>query len=127
MNNGLNDNLKNEFNIIAVQGPLVEFVKWELNKYWLAGFIEAEGCFSVYKLHKDKDYLIASFDVSQINGEVLLSAIPEYLSFTTAIHIDKTNCSKLKVTSVRSKENIIRFLQSAPVKLLGNKRLQYLL
>ena len=93
----------------------------------LVGFIEVEGCFSVYKLHKDKDYLIASFDVSQSNGELLLYAICEYLSFTTAIHIDKTNCSKLKVTSVRSNENIIKFLQSAPVKLLGNKRLQYLL
>jgi hypothetical protein len=32
MNNGLNENLKNEFNIIAVQRPLVELVKWELNK-----------------------------------------------------------------------------------------------
>ena len=94
---------------------------------WLVGYIEAEGCFSVYKLQKDKDYLVASFDVSQRNGEVLLSAIREYLSFTTAIHIDETNCSKLKVTSVRSNENIIKFLQSASVKLLGNKRLQYIL
>jgi ubiquinol-cytochrome c reductase cytochrome b subunit len=35
----------------------------------LVGFIEAEGCFSVYKLHEDKDYLVASFDVSQRDGE----------------------------------------------------------
>ena len=71
--------------------------------------------------------MVASFDIAQKNGDILISAIREYLSFTTAIHIDKTNCSKLKVTSVRSNENIIKFLQSAPVKLLGNKRLQYLL
>jgi len=94
---------------------------------WLVGFIEAEGCFSIYKLQKDKDYLVASFDIAQTNGEVLISAIREYLSFTNAIHIDKTNCSKLKVTGVRSIENIITFLQKAPVKLLGNKKLQYLL
>jgi len=31
---------------------------------WLVGFIEAEGCFSIYKLNKDKDYLIASFDIA---------------------------------------------------------------
>lgn len=94
---------------------------------WLVGFIEAEGCFSIYKLQKDKDYLVASFDIAQTNGEVLISAIREYLSFTNAIHIDKTNCSKLKVTGVRSIENVINFLQKAPVKLLGNKKLQYLL
>lgn len=94
---------------------------------WLVGFIEAEGCFSVYKLNKDNDYLVASFDIAQKDGDVLISAIREYLSFTTSIDLDKTNCSKLKVTNVRSIENIIKFLQNAPVKLLGNKKLQYLL
>ena len=94
---------------------------------WLVGFIEAEGCFSTYKLYKDKDYLVASFDIAQRDGEILISAIREYLSFTNAIHIDKTNCSKIKVTGIKSIENIINFLQKAPVKLLGNKKLQYLL
>jgi ubiquinol-cytochrome c reductase cytochrome b subunit len=41
--------------------------------------------------------------------------------------VDKNNCSKLKGSSVRSVENIIKFLQSAPVQLKGYKRLQYLL
>jgi len=94
---------------------------------WLVGFIEAEGYFSTYKLYKDKDYFVASFDIAQKDGEILISAIREYLSFTNAIQIDKTNCSKLKVTGVRSIENVISFLQKAPVKLLGNKKLQYLL
>jgi len=94
---------------------------------WLVGFIEAEGCFSVYKLSKDKDYLVASFDVAQKDGEILISAIRHYLSFTNAIYIDKTNCSNLKVTGVRSIENVLKFLHYAPVQLLGNKRLQYLL
>lgn len=94
---------------------------------WLVGFIEAEGCFSVYKLQKEKDYLVASFDIAQRDGDILISAIREYLSFTVAIYLDKTNCSKLKVTGVRSIENVIKFLQKAPVKLLGNKKLQFLL
>jgi hypothetical protein len=94
---------------------------------WLVGFIEAEGCFSIYKLNKDKDYLIASFDLAQKDADILISAIRKYLSFTTAIYLDNTNCSKLKVTSVRSIENVIKFLQNAPVKLLGNKKLKYLL
>lgn len=94
---------------------------------WLVGFIEAESCFSIYKLHKDKDYLVASFDIAQTDGQILISAICECLFFTNTIYIDKTNCSKLKVTGVRSIENVINFLQKAPVKLLGNKKLQYLL
>jgi hypothetical protein len=94
---------------------------------WLVGFIEAEGCFSTYKLNKDDDYLIASFDIAQKDGDILISAIHKYLSFTTKIYLDKTNCSKLKVTGLRSIENVIKFLQYAPVKLLGNKKLQYLL
>lgn len=94
---------------------------------WLVGFIEAEGCFSVYKLGKDNDYFIASFDVSQINGNILISAIRKYLSLTPNIYIDKTNNSRLKVTGVRSIENVIKFIDKAPVKLLGYKKLQYLL
>ena len=71
--------------------------------------------------------MVASFDISQTNGEILISAIRKYLSFTTKIYLDKTNSFKLKVTSIRSIENIIKFLHKAPVKLLGNKKLQYLL
>jgi len=94
---------------------------------WLVGFIEAEGCFSVYKLKKDSEYLVASFDISQTRGVILISAIRKYLSFTTTIYIDKTNNSKLKVTGVRSIENVIKFFRKAPVKLMGYKKLQYLL
>ena len=94
---------------------------------WLVGFIEAEGCFSIYGLKEKCNYLVASFDIAQTDGHILISAICKYLSFTTAVHLDKTNCSKLKVSGVRSVKNLINFLDSAPVKLMGNKKLQYLL
>lgn len=94
---------------------------------WLIGFIEAEGCFSIYNISKDRDYLMASFDISQTNGEIIISAIRKFLSFTNTVYIDKTNCSKLKVSSVRAIENVVKFIDKAPVKLLGYKRLQYLL
>ena len=85
------------------------------------------GCFSIYKLKED--YLVASFYISQTGGEIIILAIREYLSFTTSVYLDKTNCFKLKVTSVRSIENIIKFLNKAPllIKLLGYKKLEYLL
>lgn len=91
---------------------------------WLVGFVEAEGCFSLYK---QAGYPIASFDISQTNGEVLIKAIRKYLSFASAVNKDKTSNYRLKGASVRSIENVIKFIQKAPVKLLGNKRLQYLL
>lgn len=94
---------------------------------WLVGFIEAKGCFSVYKLNKDKDYIVGSFDIAQTNAHTVISAISRYLSFTTAIYLDNTGSYKLKVTSVRSIENVIKFLRTAPVKLMGNKKLQYIL
>lgn len=91
---------------------------------WLVGFIEAEGCFSVYKQREDS--FVASFDISQTRGDIIISAIRIYLSFTTTIYLDKTNCYKLKVTSARSIENVIKFLDKASLNLLGNKKLQYL-
>jgi hypothetical protein len=94
---------------------------------WLVGFIEAEACFSVYKLKKPEDYEVASFDISQTDGEILILAIRKYLSLNPKVYKDKTNNFKLKVSSVRSLENIIKFLNKAPVKLLGNKKLQYIL
>ena len=92
---------------------------------WLVGFIEAEGCFSIYK-EKGK-HATASFDISQTDSETEIEAIKEYLSISNAIYKDKTNNYRLKVSSIRSIENVIKFLGKAPVKLLGNKRLQYIL
>ena len=93
---------------------------------WLVGLIEAEGCFSIYKPLKDNS-MVASFDISQTNGENIIQAISKYLSLTQKISRDKTNSFKIKVSSVRSIENIINFIQRAPVKLIGYKKLQYFL
>jgi len=95
-------------------------------KAWLIGFIEAEGCFSLYKPSQLKTK-VASFDVSQTNGSILINAIKKELSFRPNAHRDKTNNFKLKVTSVRDIENIIKYMHKAPIKLMGHKKLQFLL
>ncbi|MGH2152786.1 hypothetical protein, partial [Enterococcus faecalis] len=45
----------------------------------------------IYKLNKDEDYLVASFDIAQTDAEILMSAIRKYLTYTTTIYKDKTN------------------------------------
>jgi len=80
----------------------------------------------VYNLSTD-GYKVASFDISQTKGYILISAIKKYMSLGTSIYIDNTNNARLKVSSVRCIENIIKFIHNAPVKLIGHKRLQYLL
>ena len=92
---------------------------------WLSGFIEAEGRFSFYKLKNE--YLVASFDIVQEQKEILY-VINKYLSFNNNnIYKDETNNFKLEISEVKFVDNLINFLHKAPVKLLGNKKLQYLL
>jgi hypothetical protein len=41
------------------------------------------------------------------------------------LQVDKTNNYRLKVSSVRAVENVIKFISRAPIKLQGYKKLQY--
>jgi hypothetical protein len=93
---------------------------------WLIGFIEAEGSFNVYKPNKENS-LVASFDLAQTNESITIEAIRKHLSFTSKVNIDNKNCYKLKVSSVRAIENIIKFMDKAPIKLMGHKKIQYIL
>ncbi len=95
---------------------------------WFIGFIEAEGCFSIYKskMNDDNSY-VGSFDIAQTNSFEIIQAIKSCLKFSANIYKDKTNCFKLKTTSVRDIENVIKFLKNNPIRLLGNKKLQYIL
>ena len=103
---------------------------------WLIGFIEAEACFSIYpskindhrSLHsKKKNSYVGSFDIAQTNSFEIIQSIKQYLNISGNIYQDKTNCYKLKTTSIRNIDNVIKFLKNNPIRLLGNKRLQFIL
>jgi ubiquinol-cytochrome c reductase cytochrome b subunit len=95
---------------------------------WLIGFIEAEGCFSIYKSKlNDKNSYVGSFDIAQTNSSEIIQAIKSYLNISVSIYKDDTNCFKLKTTSIRNIENIIKFLKNNPLRFLGYKKLQYIL
>lgn len=103
---------------------LTDYFKW-----WLIGFIEAEGCFSIYKprIFNPGNNYIASFEISQSNSYEIIEAIRQYLKITSKVVKNKDNNYRIKTTSIRGIENIILFLKNNPIKLIGYKRLQYIL
>ena len=93
---------------------------------WLIGFIEAESCFNIYKPAKSSS-LIASFEITQTDGKIIILAIKNLLSLVPNVVVDNTNNYRIKVSSIRGIENIIKFMSKAPIKLLGYKKLQYII
>lgn len=95
---------------------------------WLIGFIEAEGCFSVYNSSSIKENVIASFSISQIDSLEIIEAIRIFLKLKSNIHINSiSNSVEIKTESKRGIENVVKYLGQNRVKLLGHKRLQFLL
>lgn len=93
---------------------------------WLVGFINGEGCFSVY-MPKKKINADCSFSIRQnLDGFLLLSAIKERLKLKASVLFESTGCYHLKTTSVSGCDNTLQFFNTAPVKLKGHKRIQYI-
>jgi hypothetical protein len=93
---------------------------------WLIGFIEAESSFCIYKPVSTMSY-IASFEISQTDGNIIISAIRDFLGLVPKVTVDKTNNSRIKVSSIRGIDSVIKFMNNAPIKLLGYKKLQYII
>lgn len=91
---------------------------------WLIGFIEAEGCFSIYESNNNT---VASFEISQTNEYNIIEAIRIYFKITSNVYIDKTNSCRIKTTSYKSLQNILNILNKTPIKFQGNKKIQYLI
>jgi LAGLIDADG endonuclease len=91
---------------------------------WLIGFIEAESSFNIYKPIKSSSF-IASFEITQTDGKIIILAIKNLLGLVPNVIVNKTNNYRIKVSSVRGIESVIKFMNKAPIKLLGYKKLQY--
>ena len=90
---------------------------------WFVGFIEAEGCFTSYV--DKKLYQTVSFEISQTNALEIILAIKKRLNIKPNPYLYNSNY-KLKITSTRGVQNVLKFLKQTPAKLKGNKRSQYL-
>lgn len=105
---------------------LLELLQRPYFDSWLVGFINGEGCFSIYQSKKEKG-LVCSFDIAQkLGGFLLLTAIQHRMHLKTTIYKDITDCYKLKVSSVFNCNQVLKFLCSQPLKLKGYKRIQYI-
>lgn len=70
---------------------------------------------------------VISFSISQTNAYEVIEAIRIYLSITSNVNTDSTNNSEIKTESKRGIENVVKYLGQNRVKLLGYKRLQFIL
>ena len=95
---------------------------------WLVGFIEAEGCFCIFKRSNPKNpYNIVSFDVCQTGELELIKAIKNRLSITANPYVNKkTNNVRIITASFAGIQSVVTFLDQTNAKLTGYKRLQYL-
>lgn len=109
---------------IIVSNNLENILSTSYFPAWLVGFIEAESCFSIYKPLNSLSN-IASFEISQTNEEVIILAARDFIGLSHKLQVDKTNNYRLKVSSVRAVEKVIKFMSRAPIKLQGYKKLQY--
>lgn len=90
--------------------------QWPDFSAWLVGFIEGEGCFSVYynsRLLKEP-YPIASFDIGQTKNKVLVVAIHNFLQLDANVFKKKdSDFYFFKVTSVKDISSVISFINLA--------------
>lgn len=108
------------------ENTVFEMINTSYFDSWLVGFINGEGCFSVYKPKNSKSN-VCSFDIAQKNGGfLLLSAIRDRLKFMTKVYKDFTGCYRLKISSVSNCASLLKFLCSHKVKLKGHKSIQFI-
>jgi ubiquinol-cytochrome c reductase cytochrome b subunit len=91
---------------------------------WLIGFIEAEGCFSIFKASKEND-ITADFRIGQTNAPEIIFAISKHFKLLTKPHKDNTNYWSIHTSSIRGVSNVIKFINHSNVKFKGHKSAQY--
>ena len=85
---------------------------------WLSGFIEAEGCFSIRKVHNNH-----SFSIGQKNDKYILDSIKEHFNITNKIINKNNDFWSLEVYKKSVLIDIINHCTKFP--LLGEKTLSF--
>lgn len=123
MNKGLNETLKKEFDIIPVKRPVIGISP--INKHWLIGFIEAEGCF-ICLVRKNLTHLIGfqvtlSFSLSQHSRDLdLMFKIQEFLGLGKIY-----NSNSIVNLTITKKSEINILISMIKGELKGTKNLEF--
>jgi LAGLIDADG endonuclease len=91
-----------------------------MSKFWLVGFIEAEGSF--YLVSKSTDRIVHGFGISQKLDPIILEAIKVILGIKASVKYNKHGFYSLDSTNSRSIENIISYFNKT---FKGMKSLEY--
>lgn len=110
-------NKYDELDNIIKSRPFKKVLEDEYFKMWLAGFIEAEGCFSIRKNNNH------SFSISQKLEVYLFEVIKSTLNISNKLRIIKGDCYLLEVYKLETLLHIYSFLDKYP--LLGEKKESY--
>ena len=128
LNNGLSDDLSIAFpDIVPALRPETPLPKI-LDPSWLAGFTDAEGCFSIIRFKsptsKLGEVVKLSFILTQsIRDEYLIKSLIEYLGCGNT-SLDSRGTIDFKVTNFSSiRDTIIPFFKEYPLQ--GNKNLDF--
>lgn len=93
---------------------------------WLVGFIEAEGCFSVFHATNETNKT-CYFSISQKNGLQIMHAIQSRLKLNVNPYYNQVlDIYGLSSSGARGNQNIINFMSLTPTKLKGLKKTNYL-
>uniref|UniRef100_UPI002A83C7D2 LAGLIDADG endonuclease n=1 Tax=Saccharomycopsis fibuligera TaxID=4944 RepID=UPI002A83C7D2 len=101
-----------------------------MSKYWLIGFMEAEGSF--FLVNKEKDRMVHAFGMSQKTDSIVLYGMKRLLHISSSIlYKEKYDYYKLETTNSRSIERIINYfsdkntLSYSKSYTLGMKNLEF--
>jgi len=113
--------LREEFLERKKNGESVGLLTEKLSKWWVVGFIEAEGSF--YLVKKDKKRIVHAFGIGQTEDEKVLEKIRKELdSFSKSRVKKKKNSYNLEMTSRDSIKKIIKYFEGT---MKGNKSLNF--
>jgi hypothetical protein len=126
LNKGISLDLSKAFpNIIPILRPEVSISKI-INPFWLAGFVEAEGCFSVSifksKTSKFGEAVKLSFILTQnVRDEDLIKSLIEYLGcgYTTLENRGTIDFKVTKISNIR--DVIVPFFNKYPLQGVKSK------
>lgn len=96
--------------------PSLLKISLPLNKWWLVGFVEAEGSFYITK--KDEQRLVHGFGITQKRDKLILDYIKKTLNIESGVRLNKNYFYSLDTTN----SNSLKFIKDYFFKALKSRK-----